>query len=145
MKLRTTLFLLFSITILAYTFWWAYRYAMDSPFRITTEEAKRRLANQQFDLILDVRTDAEVRALGIYPGAVHMPAANLKTGMKSQYRDTSMRILLGVASMDQYVAATRHVTNLEYSAKLRRVVNLYLVLTSRDATDLFFIVEPAIL
>lgn len=94
MKLRNTLLLLFVVVILAYSFWWAYRYAMDSPYRISTEEAKRRLANQQFDLILDVRTDAEVRALGIYPGAVHIPAANLKTGMKSQYRDTSMRILL---------------------------------------------------
>ncbi len=94
MKLRTTLLLLFSLSIIVYTFWWAYRYAMDSPYRITTEEAKRRLKQQQFDLILDVRTDLEVRTLGIYPGAVHAPAANLKTFMKSQYRDTSMRILL---------------------------------------------------
>lgn len=94
MQLRTTLLLLFSFGIIAYTFWWAYRYAMDSPYRITSEEAKRRLANHQFDLILDVRTDAEIRALGIYPGAVHAPAANLKTLMKSQYRDRSMRILL---------------------------------------------------
>ena len=94
MKLRNTLLLLFIISILAYTFWWAYRYAMDSPYRISMDEAKRRLANQQFDLILDVRTDAEIRAVGIYPGAVHIPAANLKTGMKSQYRDTSMRILI---------------------------------------------------
>ena len=94
MNTRATLLLLFSFGIIAYTFWWAYRYAMDSSYRITTEEAKRRLANQQFDLILDVRTDLEVRTLGIYPGAVHVPAANLKTAMKSQYRDTSMRILI---------------------------------------------------
>ena len=55
-----------------------------------------------------------------------------------------MRILLSVASMDQYVAASWHITNLEYSAKLRRVMNLYLVLTSRDAANLLLVVEPPI-
>jgi phage shock protein E len=114
MNTKAAILLVFSFGIIAYTFWWAYRYAMDSPYRITTDEAKRRLANQQFDLILDVRTDLEVRTLGIYPGAVHTPAANLKTFMNSQYRDKSMRILIYCNTGQRARLATEQLQNMGY-------------------------------
>ena len=43
-----------------------YKYAMESPYRITAEEAKRRIGDGDFDVILDVRTDVERATLGSY-------------------------------------------------------------------------------
>jgi hypothetical protein len=56
-----------------------------------------------------------------------------------------MRIFLGVASVYQYMSAAWYITDLKHPAKPWRVVNLYLVLTSRDAAYLPFVVEPTIL
>jgi rhodanese-related sulfurtransferase len=62
-----------------------YRYAMDSPYRITAEEAKRRIGDGDFDVILDVRTDVERAALGYYPNSVHIQSADLEKQMPAKY------------------------------------------------------------
>jgi len=92
---RSTLLLLLGITIIlvgvfAYV---AYQYAVDSPFRISSETAKKLLQTKQVDLVLDVRTDLERNTLGYYPNSVHIQSADLDREMPKQYPDKKIHIL----------------------------------------------------
>ena len=71
----------------------AYYYAVYSPYRISSEEAKKRISNHDVDLILDVRTDLERTNLGFYPGSVHIQSADLDREMPQRYPDKNMKIL----------------------------------------------------
>ena len=71
--------------------YFAYRYAMDSPYRVSTEEAKRMIRNHP--LILDVRTDLERSTLGYYPGSVHIPSSELTRRMPLEFPDKTITIL----------------------------------------------------
>lgn len=71
----------------------AYRYAVDSPYRISAQEAKRRITARDVDVILDVRTDLEVSTLGAYPGSVHIQSADLEKEMPLRFPDKATRII----------------------------------------------------
>jgi len=71
----------------------AYLYATDSPYRISSQEAKRRIQQKEIDVILDVRTDIERATLGFYPGSVHIPSGDLKARLPSLYPNKQTRIL----------------------------------------------------
>ena len=95
MKLSRSLVVTLSIIlILAFTFFALYRYAEDSPLKISSEEAKQRIAENKIDLILDVRTDLERSTLGFYPGSVHITSDSLEITMKTVFPDKRMRILV---------------------------------------------------
>ena len=95
MKLSRSLVVTLSIIlILAFTFFALYRYAEDSPLKISSEEAKQRIAEYKIDLILDVRTDLERSTLGFYPGSVHITSDSLEITMKTVFPDKRMRILV---------------------------------------------------
>lgn len=79
--------------ILGILFGYAYYYAISSPYRISSQEAKQRIARGEFDVILDVRTDLERRTLGYYPNSVHIQSADLENKMAAQFPDKSTRIL----------------------------------------------------
>jgi len=71
----------------------AYLYATDSPYRISSAEAKRRIQRGEVDVILDVRTDLERATLGFYPGSVHIQSADLEARMPARVPDKKARIL----------------------------------------------------
>ena len=71
----------------------AYSYAVDSPLRISSETGKRLIQEHKIDLILDVRTDVERNTLGVYPGSVHIPSADLDQRMPAEYPNKDIRIL----------------------------------------------------
>ena len=71
----------------------AYLYATDSPYRISSAEAKRRIQRGEVDVILDVRTDLERATLGVYPGSVHIQSADLEARMPARVPDKKARIL----------------------------------------------------
>jgi len=71
----------------------AYLYATDSPYRISSAEAKRRIQHGEFDLILDVRTPLERATLGVYPGSVPIPSSDLESVMPTKYPNKQIRIL----------------------------------------------------
>jgi rhodanese-related sulfurtransferase len=71
----------------------AYAYAVFSPYRISSEDAKRKIQKGGYDVILDVRTDYEVSTLGKYPGSVHIQSADLDKEMPKRYPDKNTRIL----------------------------------------------------
>ena len=71
----------------------AYAYAVFSQYRISSEDAKRKIKKGEYDVILDVRTDYEVSTLGKYPGSVHIQSADLDKEMPKRYPDKNTRIL----------------------------------------------------
>lgn len=85
--------LLFVVTAIAIASYFAYQYAVESPYRISSEEAKRRLQKKEVDLLLDVRTDLERSSMGFYPGSVHIQSSDLKERMPREYPNKSVRIL----------------------------------------------------
>jgi rhodanese-related sulfurtransferase len=93
---RFALFLIvgISIALVGVAAYFAYQYAVDSPFRISSAEAKHLLQTQQIDLVLDVRTDLERSTLGVYPGSVHIQSADLEKEMPKSYPDKHIQILV---------------------------------------------------
>ena len=73
--------------------YFAYQYAVESPYRITSTEAKQLLQTKQIDLVLDVRTDLERSTMGFYPNSIHIQSADLEKEMPKQYPDKNIRIL----------------------------------------------------
>ena len=108
---RSAIFLISLVSILYYL----YRYAMDSPYRISSEKAKMLLQANKIDLILDVRTDAELSLLGYYPGSVHIQSADLEKRMRIEYPDKSIRILAYCNSGQRSRMATEKLHKLGYS------------------------------
>jgi len=72
----------------------AYRYAVGSAYRISAQEAKRRIQAKEVDVILDVRTNVERSTLGFYPGSVHIQGADLEKEMVKRFPDKSARIII---------------------------------------------------
>ena len=71
----------------------AYSYAVYSPYRISSDEARNLIKNKQIDLILDVRTDFERSTLGFYPGSVHIQSADLDKKMPVLFPNKKIRVL----------------------------------------------------
>jgi len=109
MKYLFALTVILVLIILAY----AYHYAMDSPFRISSEKAKQLIQNRQIDLILDVRTALERQTLGSYPNSVHIPTSELGR-MAREYPDKQIRILAYCNSGQRARAATEKLHSLGY-------------------------------
>ena len=95
--------------------YYAYQYAVESPYRISSGEAKKRLQNKGFDVILDVRTDLERSTLGFYPGSVHIQSADLKGRMQREYPDKKTRILAYCNTGHRARAATDTLHSLGYT------------------------------
>jgi rhodanese-related sulfurtransferase len=79
---------------LAIAIYLLYTYAMDSAYRISSDEAKARIRQKQIDLILDVRTDIERSTIGYYPGSVHIQGSELEARMPEEFPDKNLRILV---------------------------------------------------
>lgn len=71
----------------------AYQYAVDSPYRISSQVAKQMIQADQVDVVLDVRTDLERASLGFYPGSVPIQSADLDAKMPLLYPNKNVRIL----------------------------------------------------
>ena len=93
MKQSRVFILLAFLVFFSVFVYYAYQYAVDSPYRISSEKAKQLLKNHQFDVILDVRTDLERETLGFYPGSVHIQSADLEAKMPATYPNKDARIL----------------------------------------------------
>ena len=91
---RSRIYLTVSIFVALLAFAaFAYNYAVNSRYRISSQEAKRRLQENEFDVILDVRTDLERSTLGFYPGSVHIQSSDLELAMPRQFPNKTARIL----------------------------------------------------
>ena len=88
------LFVSLLLLVGAAVFYFLYNMAVNSRWRISATEARRRLSVGEFDLVLDVRTAAERSTLGYYPGSVHVAAADLGRVIPARYPDKSAAILI---------------------------------------------------
>lgn len=92
MKVNTT-YILVSIGLVALVYY-LYTLAVNSLHRISSLEAKQRIQQGKFDVILDVRTDLEVQTLGFYPGSVHIPSPEIQSKVPVKYPNKETRILV---------------------------------------------------
>lgn len=70
-----------------------YKYAMSGAAYISAEDAKKKLTNNEIDVVLDVRTNMEYN-LGHYPNAKHIPVQLLTERAPNEIPDRSTRILV---------------------------------------------------
>jgi rhodanese-related sulfurtransferase len=107
-----------SLAVFIGLFIYLYRYAVISPYRISSEEAKQRIQRKQFDVLLDVRTDLERNTLGFYPGSVHIQSADLEQRVAQQFPDKNIRILAYCNTGHRARAATDKLHELGYKNAL---------------------------
>lgn len=93
----------------------AYRYAMESQYRISADTAKNLLASKQIDVVLDVRTNLERNTLGYYPGSVHIPRQELEKKMPMMYPNKGTRILVYCNTGQRARAATEILQGMGYT------------------------------
>lgn len=67
-------------------------FSFQSPLAVTPTVAKSQLQYQQYDAVVDVRTDNEW-ALGHYPLAIHIPVQDISTELPMRVPDKQARIL----------------------------------------------------
>lgn len=94
MKYRAGLLVGLFALLVAIIAYYAYQYAIVSPYRISAAAAKTLLIKDEVDLILDVRTDVERATLGYLPGSVHIPSSDLDRRMPQEYPNKNIRILV---------------------------------------------------
>jgi phage shock protein E len=75
-------------------FYQLYMIAMDSPHRISSADARKRLAEHKVDLVLDVRTKTERNVVGFFPRSIHMPRDRLEADFQRAFPDKSIRVLI---------------------------------------------------
>jgi rhodanese-related sulfurtransferase len=68
-------------------------YTYKSPLWISADDAKKGIAEGNFPLVLDVRTDMEHK-LGHYPEAIHIPTAKLATELGQRLPDKTKGVLV---------------------------------------------------
>lgn len=93
----------------------AYNYAVNSPFRISSKEAKRRIKANEVDVVLDVRTDLERESLGFYPNSVHIQSADLERTMPSRYPDKATRFVVQCNTGHRARMATEKLQRMGYA------------------------------
>ena len=113
MKKLATWFIIFLI-LLGIVLLYAYRYAMNSPYRIEAEEAKKRIASGDVDVILDVRTVLERNNLGFYPNSLHIPSGELESKVEDAIPVKSTRIIVYCNTGQRARAAVEKLRKLGY-------------------------------
>lgn len=83
---------LFLIAILIVFVYLAY-YALSSPHKVSSDEAKQLLRDRKIDVVLDVRTKIEYN-LGHYPQALHIPTTALADSVETMIPDKKTQILV---------------------------------------------------
>ena len=91
MKGRTLSVLALSILVILGSLYW---YAVSSKYLVSSEKANELIRNKQIDVVLDVRTSLERKTLGLYPGSVHIPGADLETKVPATYPERATRFLV---------------------------------------------------
>jgi rhodanese-related sulfurtransferase len=94
-------------------FYKMYKYAQDSPLRISSEFARELLKKKDIDVVLDVRTQLERDVLGYLSGSVHVPAADIQK-IEQKYQDKSTKFLLYCNTGQRARKAAEALTHLGY-------------------------------
>ncbi len=101
-------------------------YNQSSPLAITAAEAKQKLINNEFDEIVDVRTDLE-RATGYYPGSIHIPRPDIPEKLPQIIPDRDTRILFYCNTSTRARMAAEDAKKLGYH-KIRYLLGTHIAL-----------------
>ena len=118
--------LLLLIPLLAIFGYFLYKYAMSGAAYISAEDAKKKLANNEVDIVLDVRTNMEYN-LGHYPNAKHIPITLLKERAPNELPDRSASILVYCNTGQRARKASEILLGLGYK-KVRYIAGTYTTL-----------------
>lgn len=91
-----------------------YKYSMNSPWRISSVEAKKKLDKKEFDTILDVRTETERKTLGMYPNSIHIPSGELQARVEKELPNKKASILVYCNTGQRARMATEELHRLGY-------------------------------
>lgn len=86
-------------------------YSYSSPLRVSAQEAKRR----KYEVYLDVRTSAERRVLGSYPGSIHIPAGDLERQAPLKLSNKNVPILVYCNTGQRSRRAAEKLKNMGYT------------------------------
>jgi len=89
MKLQNTLVLFAALGVIAFVIY----YTFSSPYKVTSEKAKRLLSEGKIDVVLDVRTKMEYD-VGHYPEALNIPTAVLSEQVETMIPEKETSILV---------------------------------------------------
>lgn len=103
------------VLLLGLVGYFLYFYAMDSPYIITADEAKKRIKAKQIDTVLDVRTEIERDAIGFYPDSVHIPSGEIENRAPAELKKKDARILVYCNTGQRARAATEKLHELGYN------------------------------
>jgi phage shock protein E len=92
--MRRNLLIIFSLILLFITIIYLYNYAVNSKYRISSEEAKNKLRKGEYDVVLDVRTNFERNTLGYFPGSIHIESKDLEKEMPGRFPNKNVNILV---------------------------------------------------
>jgi rhodanese-related sulfurtransferase len=92
----------------------AFIYSSYSPYELSSTNAKKLIRKNEFDVILDVRTNHE-RQQGFYKGSVHIPEDRLKQDIQRQYPNRNTKILIYCATGRRAKLATDVLRSTGYS------------------------------
>lgn len=93
---------------------WAITYSLGSRYRISAEEARRRIAEGRIDCVLDVRTAFERQRLGFYPGSLHIPSSELEAKVETLVPLKTSRLLVYCNTGQRARLATEKLHRLGY-------------------------------
>jgi rhodanese-related sulfurtransferase len=88
------IFVALLLVIATTIFYFLYDLAVNGRWRISADEARRRINHGEFDVIVDVRTALERATLGFYPDSLHIPAAELELTLPRLYPNKEVSILI---------------------------------------------------
>jgi phage shock protein E len=71
-----------------------YQYAVNSKYRICSQDAKKHIQAKEYDVVLDVRTNLERKTLGYFPGSLHIESKDLEKEMPNRFPNKNIRILV---------------------------------------------------
>jgi rhodanese-related sulfurtransferase len=101
--------LIIILIVLGVTLW----YNLGSSKAIYPEDAKKAIQRQEFDHVVDVRTDAEWN-LGKYPLALHIPLPTVESALPQRIPDKNARILFYCNTTTRSRAAAEKAAQMGY-------------------------------
>jgi phage shock protein E len=112
--------------VLAIFGYFLYKYAMTGAAYISAEDAKKKLDNNEIDIVLDVRTNMEYN-LGHYPNAKHIPVTLLEERVVNEIPDRMTSILIYCNTGQRSRKASEILMKLGYK-NVRYIAGTYLTL-----------------
>ena len=86
--------LIIFILIISILILFIYNYAYNSPYQLSAQDAKIKIKQNFFNIILDIRTNIERNTIGYYKGSIHIQENNLEKYIYEKIPNKNATILV---------------------------------------------------